>query len=106
MATKNETGELEAILAALEENGDQPGNIDKARELSTAYVKTHPEEFAGYKAWGLSQSAVELTVQACERFRGAGQRDDWARAEAWHFHTWEPQQIGGAVQPTVRNPIS
>lgn len=95
--------ELEAILQALEENGDEPGDIDRARELSTAYVQAHPEEFTGYKAWGTSQSAIELTVRACETFRAAGQREDWARAEAWHFFSWEPQNIGGVVQPAVRN---
>jgi hypothetical protein len=97
--------ELEAILQALEENGDDPGDIDRARELSTAYVKAHPDEFTGYAAWGTSQAAIELTVKAVEVFRAAGQREDWARAEAWHFHTWEPQNIGGTVQPAVRNVI-
>lgn len=97
--------ELEAILTALEENGDQPGNIDRARELSTKYVQAHPDEFVGYKAWGTNQTAMEMTVHAVETFREAGQREDWARAEAWHFHTWEPQNIGGVVQPTIRNII-
>jgi hypothetical protein len=95
--------ELEAILQALEENGELPGDIDRARELSTAYVKAHPDEFVGYTAWGLGESARELTVRAVETFRAAGQREDWARAEAWHFHTWDPMNIGAVIQPTVRN---
>lgn len=97
--------QLEAILAALEANGDEPGDIDKARDLSTKYVKAHPDEFVGYTAWGTGDTAIKLTVNAVETFRAAGDRENWARAEAWHFHTWEPQNIGGMVQPQVRNVI-
>src|ERR1700756_3750074 len=86
---RNMNQELEAILAALEENGELPGDIDRARELSTAYVKAHPDEFTGYTAWGTGQAAIELTVKAVETFRATGDRENWARAEAWHFHTWE-----------------
>lgn len=96
---------LAGILEALEQNGDQPGDIDRARALSTAYVKAHPDEFEDFRAWGTGQDAIEKTVQAVEVFRAAGMRDQWARAEAWHFHTWEPQNIGGNVAPTVRNII-
>jgi hypothetical protein len=95
--------ELDAILAALEANGDAPGEIDKARDLSAKYVQAHPDEFADFAAWGTGQDALEQTVRACETFRTSGMREMWARAEAWHFYTWEPQQIGGNVQPTVRN---
>jgi len=94
--------ELQAILAALEENGDEPGDIDRARELSTQYVQAHPDEFADFKAWGSGPDALEKTVQAVDVLRAAGLRDQWARAEAWHFHTWEPQDIGGATQPRLR----
>jgi hypothetical protein len=102
--------DLEAILVALEKNGDQPGDIDKARQLSTKYVQAHPDEFAGFQSWGTGQAAIELCVKAVETFRAAYRtsskdedRENWARAEAWHFHTWEPQNIGGVVAPTIRN---
>lgn len=93
---------LEEILAALELNGDLPGDIDRARELSTAYVKANPQEFEDFRAWGTDESARKQTVQAVEVFRAAGMRAQWARAEAWHFATWEPLNIGGEVQPTIR----
>lgn len=102
--------ELEAILLAMEENDDQPGNIDKARKLSTAYVKAHPDEFVGYAAWGYGDTGIKMTVQAVEVFREAyrvsgnpDDREQMARAEAWHFHTFDPQNIGGTIQPAVRN---
>jgi hypothetical protein len=95
--------ELDAILKCLEKNGDQPGDIDKARELSTAYVKAHPDEFEDFNAWGTDEAAREQAVKAVEVFRAAGMREAWARAEAWHFHSWEPMNIGGVAQPAVRN---
>lgn len=94
---------LEKILVALERNGDAPGDIDRARELSTQYVKDNPDEFADYAAFGLDAEGLVCTVRAVELFRAAGMRQQWARAEAWHFANWEPQNIGGATQPVLRN---
>lgn len=107
---------LEAILDALaiqrvdheEDDGHHFAaadhqDIDKARELSTAYVKDHPDEFDDFRAWGTDEDARVRTVQAVEVFRSAGMRQQWARAEAWHFATWEPMNIGGTAQPVLRN---
>jgi hypothetical protein len=96
--------QLEAILTALEQNGeDKPGDIDEARRISTEYVKANPEEFNDFRAWGFDESARVKTVEAVDVFRAANMREQWARAEAWHFATWEPMNIGGSVQPVVRN---
>ena len=94
---------LEDLLACLEANGDLPGDIDQARAIGTQYVRDHPDEFADFAAWGTGQEALAQTVQACEVFRTAGMRAQWARAEAWHFATWEPQNIGGTAHPVLRN---
>jgi hypothetical protein len=94
--------DLQAILDALAENGEEPGDIDRARELSTAYVQAHPDEFADFRSWGTGRDALEKTVAAVDAFRAAGLNDSWARAEAWHFFTWEPQNIGGSNQPQLR----
>jgi hypothetical protein len=102
--------ELQAILDALSYVVDENGNveatdkqdIDKARELSTAYVQAHPDEFKEFEAFGDDDEGIQKTVSAVETFRAAGMLAMWARAEAWHFHTWEPQNIGGANRPQLR----
>jgi hypothetical protein len=103
--------ELQAILAALAYVVDKDNNmqadlekqdIEKARELSTAYVKAHREEFKDFEAFGNDQAGIQATVNAAEVFRAAGMKEQWARAEAWHFHTWEPQNVGGTAQPQLR----
>lgn len=119
MATKKaattSNADLEAILDALalqrvdHEDGGHSlvaadhQDVDKARQLSVDYVKANPDEFADFRAWGTDKDALEKTVQAVEVFRAAGMRSQWARAEAWHFATWEPQNIGGVAQPVLRN---
>ena len=77
-------------------------DIDRAREIATEYVQAHPDEFEDFREWGTDQDALEQTVQAVEVFRTAGLRKQWARAEAWHLATWEPQNIGGTAQPVLR----
>lgn len=102
--------ELQAILDALSYVVDEDGNveatdaqdIDKARELSTAYVQAHPDEFHEFEAFGHDDAGLSQTVKAVETFRAAGMNAMWARAEAWHFHTWEPQNVGGSSQPRLR----
>lgn len=78
-----------------------------ARELATAYVAAHPDEFAEYSAMAESaeteQAAIQSVVHAVEVFRAAGLLESQYRAEAWHLHTWDPQDIGGAVRPRRRN---
>lgn len=111
--------DLFAILDALAYNVDEDNNVeadperqdvDKARKLATAYVKAHPDDFRDYQAFGPDKEGLKATVNAVETFRTIyhqtgmeSMRNEWARAEAWHFHSWEPQEIGGEVQVQVRN---
>lgn len=84
---------LEALKTALD-----GGDFDKARKLADTYVKDHPDEFADY-----TDMPIEAVVQAVDVFRAAGMLDNQYRAEAWHLHAWEPQEIGGNVVPQKRN---
>lgn len=84
--------DLEAIKTAMDAL-----DFDKARTLSDAYVKTHPDEFNDY-----SDLSIEDVVKAVDVFRAAGMLDNQYRAEAWHLHKWEPQTIGAAAGPVLR----
>lgn len=88
--------ELEAIKAVVDPGEGQ--DLDKARELSDAYVAAHPEEFADFE-----DMTIEAVVQAVDVFRAAQMPDAQYRAEAWHLHKWLPQNIGGEVQPQLRS---
>lgn len=87
--------ELEAIKAVLDPGEHQ--DLNEARALSDAYVTAHPEEFTRFD--GLT---IEAVVQAVDVFRAAQMPEDQYRAEVCHLHTWDPQNIGGEVQPQLR----
>src|SRR5665213_429097 len=93
--------ELQALKAAMDAM-----DFDTARELATAYVNAHPDEFTEYAALTESaesdQKAIEAVVADVEHYRSQGRLESQYRAEAWHLHTWEPQQIGVTVGPQRR----
>lgn len=111
VTNRNTEVTLESILTVAfpEHKYDTDGNLtevsvgdhEKARQLADEYVAAHADEFKDFE-----KMSIEDVVRACETFRAAGMRDMWARAEAWHFHRFEPQNIGGAVQPQIRVPGS
>lgn len=84
--------ELEAVKDAMDAM-----DFDKARKLADAYVKAHPDEFNDFK-----ELSLESVVQAVDVFRAAGMADNQYRAEAWHLHKWDPQQIGANAAPSIR----
>ncbi len=75
------------------------GGRDEAltRQLSDQYVADHPSEFDGY-----DQMDIASLVTAVDTFRAAGLVDDQARVEVWLWHRFEPQNIGGVYQPSIR----
>lgn len=77
-----------------------------ARDLSTNYVRGHPEEFTDYVAMvndsANESEAIAKVVEAVEKLRDAGLVEHQMRAEAFHFYRWHPQNIGGTFAPTVR----
>lgn len=90
---------LEAIRDANDKNTGDGRDRDKAVKLAEAYVKANPDMFASFK--GLS---IAECVQAVDVFRAAGLEEEEWRAEAWLLAKFEPQNIGGEYQATVRLP--
>lgn len=97
--------EYEALYKALDpENLD----IDEARRLATSIVKKYPDEFNEYA--GLTDDpdtpddeALSAIVADIDHFRAQGRTESWMRAEAWHLHIFEPQNIGGSAGPHRRD---
>ena len=91
--------ELEAIRFAWDKNTGDGRDEDGTRSMCDAYVEAHPEQFAE-----LRNMSLEQCVQALSVFRAAGMETSQWEVETWLLHRYEPQQIGGDVQATVRIP--
>jgi tRNA A37 N6-isopentenylltransferase MiaA len=95
--------DLKAVKDAWDPGDPETKNVkakrdeDKVRALSDAYVEAHPDEFAE-----LREMTQEQCVQALEVFRAAGMEDSEWKVQAWLFHHFEPQNIGGEYKATVR----
>lgn len=95
--------ELEAIRDAWDPGDPETKNTkssrdeEKTRQLADKYVKAHPEEFAELK--DLSEPEC---VKALEVFRAAGMEESEWKVQAWLFHRFEPQKIGGQHDSVVR----
>jgi hypothetical protein len=86
------------VLQDIEDAWDAgEGEMEKVRALADAYVSDHPDEFKE-----LSAMSVEQLVQAVDVFRQAGLKESLLRVEAWLWHHFEPQNIGGPATVTVR----
>jgi hypothetical protein len=86
--------ELQAIKEAVDVM-----DFDTARRLSDRYVMDNSAEYVEYQ-----DKSIPEIVRAVEAFRDAGLDESQWRAEAWHLHRFEPQNIGGASQPRIRVP--
>jgi hypothetical protein len=84
--------ELQAIRDALDGQ-----DFDTARTLADEYVAANPNDFTT-----LTDLSLEECVKAVDVFRDAGMLDNQFQIEAWLLHKWEPQNIGGAAQPSLR----
>lgn len=72
---------------------------DKVRTLADKYVADHKSEFAGYE--NLSQG---LLVKQLEEYRETGDEDGEWKIQAWLFHHFEPQNVGGPAEAKIRIP--
>ena len=91
--------ELEAIKDAMDKTTGEGRNHSGAIELADAYVKSHAEKFTD-----IAQMSLEDCVKAVDVFRAAGMLENQWDVEAWLLHKFEPQNIGGTAQPTLRVP--
>lgn len=88
--------ELEAIKEKWEE---EPRDYDATVALADQYVADHPDEFSGYE-----ERPIEDLVASLDVFRAANDQDNQWRVQAWLFHRFQPQNIGGTYQPQIRIP--
>lgn len=94
---------MDETLVAIQEAWDKTidgGRDDAAaRALADQFVAANPAMFTGMAA----MTVAEL-VSSVDVFREAGMLEEQWRVEAWLLHHYEPQNIGGAAEPTVRVP--
>jgi hypothetical protein len=76
------------------------GDAEAVRALADEYVAANAAAFAD-----LAEKPIEALVKAVDIFRQAGMKSDQQRIECWLWHHFEPQNIGGVPQATVRNVI-
>jgi hypothetical protein len=89
--------ELQAIQDAWDKEVGGGRDETKARTLADKYVKAHPDEFASF-----ADMDVHQCVKAVDVFREAGMEEDKRRVDTWILHRFDPQQIGGPAEATVR----
>lgn len=66
-------------------------------DLADSYVEAHPEEFAG-----MEHLDLPVLVAALEKARESGDEAQEWKFQTFLFHHFEPQNIGGVHQATVR----
>lgn len=88
---------LSAIKTAATTTDEHPKDLVLARQLADQFVADNPDLYTEYPA----KNVVEL-VEAVDVLRLAGMEDEQWRVEAWLLHRYEPQNIGGPVEATVR----
>lgn len=89
--------ELQALKNAWDKDYGSGREDDKARSLADKYVEKHPEHFTS-----LADKSIHELVQAVDVFRAAGMEDEQWRIEAYLLHKFNPQDIGGPANATVR----
>lgn len=91
------TPELEAIRDAIDKNRVGGRDRDLAVSLSDDYVIANPSDFTL-----VENMEYEQAVALAEVFRDGGQEREHWTIEAWIFHKFEKQNIGGKYQAQVR----
>lgn len=69
----------------------------KVRKLADKYVSAHSDVFKGWDAL-----PIEVCVQMVDKYRADGDEEKQWQVEAWLLHHFEPQNIGGTYEATVR----
>lgn len=89
--------QLTEIPDAWDKETGEGRDEELTRSLADAYVTENPAEFAELEALSL-----EDLVKAVDVFRAAGLTDSQLRVEAWIFHSYKPQNIGGTYSAELR----
>lgn len=84
--------ELQDIKDAVES-----GNVEHARSLADTFVSENPSLFAD-----MQTKNIEELVSAIDVFRAAAMEENQWQVEAWLLHHYEPRNIGGPADATVR----
>lgn len=69
---------------------------DHAATLARAYVTARPDMFAF-----LATMTLEQCVAFIDLFRAQGADEQQWQVEAWILAKWDPQNIGGELEPAV-----
>lgn len=91
--------ELEAIADAWNKNTGDGRDRETTVALCDAYVAAHPETYSGLEKFDLP-----TIVQLLSSRRAAGDEEGAWEIEVWQLHHFEPQNIGGSYEATVRLP--
>jgi len=89
---------LQAMYNAWDKEIGQGREEVETRKLADKFVAEHPEF---YNEAFRVKSEPEL-VRSLDVLRQAEMHEEVARIQAWLWHHFEPQQIGGEVQSVIR----
>lgn len=89
--------ELAAIADSWDKSTGDGRDNEGTRKLCDAYVAAHPEIYAG-----LDKITLPVLVNLLADHRNAGREEEQWQIETYLISHYEPQQIGGAYEATVR----
>lgn len=102
------TDDLKAIREAWEQRqaagsaSSDPAGVsleddNQVRTLADEYVAANEADYAGFENLNL-----DVLVRQLETYREQGDEDGEWKIQAWLFHRFEPQNIGGTYEAQVR----
>lgn len=95
--------DLEAIRDAMDKTTGDGRDLDGAVALADAYVAANPDQFTEpMLAEAVAERKLDNLVHAIEVLRDAGLHEREWQLMAFELSTFHRQEIGGAVQPVLR----
>jgi hypothetical protein len=92
--------ELEAIRDAWSKETGGGREEELTRQLADEFVAAHPDLFVGL----IENSTQDDLVKMIDVFRANGNDEMVWTIQAWLFHHFEPQNIGGVAEGRIRLP--
>lgn len=85
--------------ASSDPNGDELAKEDESvYKLADKYVDANPDAYAGFE-----HLDRDVLVPLLESYREKGDEEGEWRVQAWIFHQFDPQQIGGTAEVKLRH---